>query len=846
MGDELPLLGQRSSLARLPEVLVRRPRLDSLFDDRVRRQVTLISAPPGSGKTTLVTAWLASRPRRGVMLTVDARDNERDQLAGVIVAALVNAGAIAPEEIDASLPATTLLDAAFARLEERGGKRVLVLDDLQELTSRHALRTLAYLVERAPAVLDVVLCSRADPPIRLTRLRLEGRLGEIRNDALAFELPEASALLSAHGLSLTRSQVQALWRRTEGWVAGLRLAACALQGEADPAEFVQGAAGTETAIADYLLKELLTRQDAAIQRFMLRTSVVGRLTPDLAEVLTEDPAVSRRLGELERNGVFLAELEDRTWYRYHSLFATLLEARLRQQHRALADDLHRRATAWFIANDMPGEAEVHARAAGDWPTVGRLAADRWVARTLDGAETDDGLLAGIPARAIASNESLALLAAVEACARRDRSAADTHRAALDRLAPDPPAHGDVVDPMTGSPPLARSLLAICHARAFGADARARAAIADLRAAGGGAGHAPTERLADLRAIELDLDEGRIDRARRRATALAQAADSTWIGSEALAALALADAVEGDIATAGDHAERVLCEPSSSPGNVARHTATLALALCHAQRGEHRHALDALSAAPAPAAADRAMVAVDGAVRAALRTPGSPFVGLDGADAEHPLVMRTLVALGALEALDSTGRVRVMGGPLEEAVVLGRQRWRAGSGAGVVSVLSDHHARGTRRSHPRTLIERSGLLALGAAERGDRGATLAAIRDALVAMESSGIWAPLLVLAPDLTDLLESRADELGTHQGLALELVDRARTSPAPAYVEPLTERETSVLCHLPTLMSNHEIADVMHVSVNTVKTHLKSLYRKLGVASRREAVLRGRALELL
>jgi LuxR family transcriptional regulator, maltose regulon positive regulatory protein len=845
MGDELPLLGTRSGLARLPEALVRRPRLDSLFADRVRRQVTLISAPPGSGKTTLVTAWLASRQRRGVMLTVDARDNERDQLAGVIVAALVHGGAIAPEEIDATLPATTLLDAAFDRLEERGAKRVLVLDDLQELTSRHALRTLAYLVERAPTTLDMVLCSRADPPIRLTRLRLEGRLGEIRNDSLAFDLPETSALLSAHGLTLTRSQVQALWRRTEGWVAGLRLAACALQGEADPAEFVQGAAGTETAIVDYLLKELLTRQDAAIQRFMLRTSVVGRLTTDLAEVLTEDPAVSRRLGELERNGVFLAELEDRTWYRYHSLFATLLEARLRQQHRALADDLHRRATAWFIANDMPGEAEVHARAAGDWLMVGRLATDRWVARALDGAETNDGLLAGVPARAIATNESLAVLAAVEACARRDRSAADAHRATLDRLAPDPLAQREDADPMTAAPPLARSLLAICHARAFGADAQARAAIADLRAAGGGDDHAASVRLAEVRAIELDLDEGRIDRARRQAAAVARADGATWIGTEALAALALVDAVEGDIATAGDHAERVLSEPPS-PGGVARHMATLSLALCHAQRGEHRHALDALAAVPAPAAADRAVVAVDGAIRAALRTPGSSFVGLDGTDAEHPLVMRTLVALGVLEALDSTGRIRVMGGPLEEAVVLGRQRWRAGSGAGVVSVLSDHHARGSRRSHPRTRIERSGLLALGAAERGNRGTTLAAIRDALVAMESSGIWAPLLVLAPDLTDLLESRADELGPHQGLALELVDRARTSPAPAYVEPLTERETSVLCHLPTLMSNHEIADVMHVSVNTVKTHLKSLYRKLGVASRREAVLRGRALELL
>jgi LuxR family maltose regulon positive regulatory protein len=839
MGDELPLLGPRSSLARLPEALVRRPRLDALLADGARRQVTLISAPPGSGKTTLVTAWLASRRRRDVMLTVDGRDNERDQLAGVIVAALVDRGAVVPEDIDATLPGTTLLDAAFAQLEQRSARRVLVLDDLQELTSRQALRTLAYLVERAPTSLDLVLCSRADPPIRLTRLRLEGRLAEIRNDSLAFDLAETSTLLTAHGLALTGAQVQALWQRTEGWVAGLRLAACALQGEADPAEFVQGAAGTETAIADYLLKELLTRQDEAIQQFMLRTSVVGRLTPDLAEVLTGDAAVSRRLGELERNGVFLAEMEDRTWYRYHSLFATLLEARLRQQHRDLVDELHRRATAWFMANDMPGEAEVHARAAGDWPMVGRLAVERWVSRTLDGVDTNDGLLAGVPPRAVAANESLTILAAAEACSRRDRRAADTHCAALDGAAPDPAAGPEPSDPLTSVPPLARPLLALSYARAFGAGARGRAAIADVR----GADDAATARLAELRAIGLDLDDGRIELARRHAAALVLAADVTWIGTEALALLALADAVEGDLSAAGLNAQRVLDE--QSPAGAARHIATLALALRHAQRGEHRHALDVLSVR-APAAADRAMVAVDGAVRAALRTPGAPFVALDGDDAEHPLVMRTLVALGVLEALGSDGRVRLTGGPLEEAVLLGRQRWRARSGAGVVSVLNDHPRRGARRCHPRTLIERHGLLALGAADRGDRGGTLAALREALVATEDTGIWAPLLVLAPDLTDLLEARVDELGSHQGLALELVDRARTSPAPAYVEPLTERETFVLCHLPTLMSNHEIADVMHVSVNTVKTHLKSLYRKLGVTSRREAVLRGRSLELL
>jgi LuxR family maltose regulon positive regulatory protein len=834
-------------VARLPETLVRRPRLDALLTDRVRRQVTLISAPPGSGKTTLVTAWLTSRRRRDVIpLIVDARDNERGLLAGAIVAALIDRGAVASKGIDANVPGTTLLDAAFAQIERRAERRVLVLDDLQELASGDALRTLAYLVERAPAALDLVLCSRADPPIRLTRLRLEGRLGEIRNDSLAFDLPETSKLLAAHGLLLTRPQVQALWRRTEGWVAGLRLAACALQGEADPAEFVQGAAGTETAIADYLLKELLTRQDEAIQRVMLRTSVVNRLTVDLAEVLTDDPAVATRLAELERNGVFLAELEDRTWYRYHSLFATLLEARLRHQHRDMVDELHRRATAWFVANDMPGEAEVHARAAGDWPSVGSLAARRWVDRELGGAESNGDLLARVPARAVEASESLMILAAAEACSRRDRSAADAHRSALGRLAPDAVRRSEEPDRGTGVPSLARPLLDIGYARAFGADSRAREAVAGLRETGAAAGSADltAARLGELRSIGLDLDAGRVERARRHATALAVAADSTWIGTEALSLLALVRAIEGDIALATQQADHALAATSPAE-NVARHAATLALALCHAQRGEHRHAVDALTV-DVPVRADHGVRAVDGAVRAALRTPGTPFIGLEVKEAGHPLVSRALVALGVLEALDSSGRVRVMGGPLEQSVLLARQRWRSGNGAGVLSVLEGRHDRGSSRCHPRTVIERAGLLALAAGDRGDHEATVAALHQALVAADQTGIRAPLLVLAPELTLLLENHAEEMGPHQGLALELVDRARTSPAPAFVEPLTERETSVLCHLPTLMSNHEIADVMHVSVNTVKTHLKSLYRKLGVASRREAVLRGRALELL
>lgn len=873
MGDERGLMAARATETRLPDMLVRRPRLEALLADASRRPVTLVSAPPGSGKTTLAAAWSTSRPQRDVIpLSLDDRDNERDELAGVVTAALVDRGALGPGEVDATLADTRLLDAVFARLERRGERRILVLDDLQELTSPDALHTLVYLVERAPDMLQLVLCTRADPPIRLTRLRLAGQLGEIRYRDLAFDLAETAVLLEARGLRLTHEQVKTLWRRTNGWVAGLRLAAGALQVETAPTEFVRSMGGTESEIADYLLGELLTRQDDGLQRFMLRTSVVERLTPDLARQLTDDPDAEARLAELERNGVFLAELDGRTWHRYHPLFATLLNGSLRQRHRGLADELHRRAAAWLVANDMPAEAEAHAIAAADWPLVSRLAGQRWVARMLDGGELDDDLLPQrVPAHAIAANDGLLALAAADACRRGDRTAADAHRLSLDRLSgPGVPlsggatsgtttedqvtrsagagsvdGHSAVLPVATAAPPSTRLVLDVLYGRTFGVDPRARDAVAHLRD-GAQCGSDPGIALAaDLWDVGFDLDEGRIERARQRALALALAAGSTRIGVRALAMLALAEAVDGRVTVAARYGDRVAGEDLPARAS-ARRLARLAAALCHAQRGEHRRALDELAETEVLDGADRWWRAVDRTVHTALATPGSAFVGVDVDDAAHPLVARTLVALGVLEAVDVTGRVRPLGGPWEQSVLLARQRWHARDPAGVITALAGPSDRGLESCHPRTLIERFCLLALATAERGDEQTAVVALRDALHAADQTGVRAPLLVLLPDLRTPLAAHADDFGRHEGLALELVDRSPTATAPAFIEPLTKRERAVLRHLPTLMSNREIAATMHLSVNTVKTHLKSLYRKLGAVNRREAVLRARSLELV
>jgi LuxR family transcriptional regulator, maltose regulon positive regulatory protein len=594
MNGEHHLLGARAGAARLPETHVPRRRLDDLLGDRARRPVTLVSAPPGSGKTMLVTSALARRPD-AVSLIVDRRDDQTGHLARLVVAALVRHGAVSME-VDVGVAPATLLDALFAAVEAARGRAVLVLDDVHELTSADALDTLAYLLEHAPVGLDVVLCSRADPPLRLTRLRLAERLGEIRGGALAFERAEAAELLSAHGVRLTRNQLDALWQRTQGWAAGLQLAACALQGDPDPREVVDSVARTESVIVAYLLEELLNRQDEAAEEFLLRTSVAPRVTPELAEVLTGDTAAGERLAELERHGVFAAEVDGRNWYRYHALFATLLEGHLRHRRRDLADELHRRAAGWFLDRGLLFEAESHARAAGDWTLVDRLATRRWIDRSVAGDDAADSLLAGVPAGAVASRAGLAVLAAADACSRHDRPAADTHRQCADGLAPDP-ADSDGASPAT-------ALLDIAYARAFGADDRAVAAVASLTGrsagdrsaddrSGGDTAARGLAQLAALRGVGLALDVGDVERAAQAADGLAVAAAGTWIGAEALATLALAEAVSGDVAGSERHIRATVA--GYDPGRTSlSQAAALAFAVVHALRGEPQHALDVLA------------------------------------------------------------------------------------------------------------------------------------------------------------------------------------------------------------------------------------------------------------
>jgi LuxR family maltose regulon positive regulatory protein len=829
----------------LPHALVRRSRLEERFRDPERRQITLVSGLPGAGKTTLVASWLRSCDRQAAWVSLGSRHDEPGRLTRAVVRVLADVGAVPEPRGRRRRSDATLLDSAFDLVT--GERWVLVLDDVHELRSSEALAALRLLLDRAPATLSLVLCARADPPVALGRLRLDGRLGEIRNADLEFTQDETADLLAGHGIDLRRDEVRALWRRTQGWVAGLRLAAGALAGAGDPHELVRSTAATEAAIADYLLEEVLDRQDPDIQSFLLRTSVVEDLTPDLAALLAGDPRAQERLDDLQRSGVFLTDAAQDGWYRYHALFAALLRAGLRRRQPEAVGELHGWAAAWLVHNGRPIDAERHARLGGNWALAGHLAADRWLAAVLDDGRLPPDLLVTAPDDAVGHTPALSLVAAATACARRDRAAADLHRRRLDELAGPPPT----VDGL-GIGDAHRHTLDLAYGWTFGADERARAAAHRLAAAGDAdpRADAPSlRRLGHLRGAELDVDTGQFDAAVAALNPLADSLDDDWMCTEAAGVLAVVHAANGNVAAADRRAGEVMAS-----GDVrdirptALQAAYLATALHRAQRGERRNAAAHLHEAEAIAGvSSRPLHAVREVLRSALGESGPSAVWLDTTTAAHPLAAQALIACGVFEVIDPQRRLLAIGGQREAAVARARQELGRGApDAARIGLARGLDARGSW-AHPRTVIESHTLAAIACSRCDDDADAQRHLRTALDLVAGSGVRAPLLDHGPAIAELL-GRESTAADHRGLALELLDHLRRTPGgtAAPVDGLTDRETAVLQYLPTLMSNAEIAQGLHLSINTVKSHLKAVYRKLGVDGRREAVLRGRELELI
>jgi LuxR family maltose regulon positive regulatory protein len=377
------LLSTKFFLPPIPAGFVARPQLVEKLDEAISHCLTLVSAPAGAGKTTLVSSWARSASQKGVVigwLSLDEADNDPERFLQYLVACLEEWGVVIDSPLlsssdDERDQAENTLENLLRGLINLKHKIILILDDYHLIQNPQVHAILEYLLEHISPPLHLVLLTRSDPPFELARLRVSGELVELRMEHLRFSVEEASVFLKKSvGTPLLAGDILTLNERTEGWVAGLQMAAISLRGREDAAAFVAAFAGSHRYVFDYLVEEVLDHQSAEVRNFLLKTSILERLSAPLCDVVAETKEKARSLLVLlERTNLFLIPLdEERGWYRYHHLFADLLKQVLAQTYPGLAHELHRRACRWHETQGMLTEALHHALSAGDMELVARM------------------------------------------------------------------------------------------------------------------------------------------------------------------------------------------------------------------------------------------------------------------------------------------------------------------------------------------------------------------------------------------------------------------------------------------------------------------------------------------
>src|SRR6266566_1796928 len=368
-----PILATKLYLPRLRPNVVSRPRLLERLNEGLHRKLTLIAAPAGFGKTTLVSEWVAliERPKaRTAWLSLDEGDNDPARFVAYLVAALqtIGEGVLGVLQSPQPPPTESILTALLNEITTLPDHFVLVLDDYHVIDAKAVDMALAFLVEHLPPQMHLVIATREDPHLPLARLRARGHLTELRAADLRFTASEAAEFLNqVMGLNLSAEDIAALEDRTEGWIAGLQLAALSMQGHQDVPGFIRAFAGDHRYIVDYLVEEVLQRQPEPVNSFLLQTAILDRLHGPLCDAVTGQEEGNARLEALERGNFFVVPLDDqRHWYRYHHLFAEVLSAHLLAEQPDQVSTLHRRASAWYERHGSAADAIRHALAAEDF------------------------------------------------------------------------------------------------------------------------------------------------------------------------------------------------------------------------------------------------------------------------------------------------------------------------------------------------------------------------------------------------------------------------------------------------------------------------------------------------
>jgi len=862
-------------IPRPPSPLVERPRLFELLRDGIRGPLTLISAPAGAGKTSLLASWLAAEPREVAWLTPRPQLTEAgfwaEWLAAVHKVAPARSALrrLSAPRTGTPAPFVVQLLNGFAELEE---PLVVVVDDFHSVRSPDICAAIEQLMRAAPLSLRLVLATRHDPPLPLHLLRASGELTELRAHDLAMTLDEARELLDGLGLELDPHVLSLLLEQTEGWAAGIRLFTLAHKARGRDVSVLEAIELDERPASDYLLAEVLQRQPEDMREFLLATSIAERFTADLANEMTGRNDSARVAERLVAENVFIERLDTQpVWYRYHHLFAELLRAELRHTARERIPDLHARAAKWHFDNRAPMDAIHHALAAGDLGLLTRCLVDGWfevVARTDAAFRTE--LLELVPeAEPDTSAAMSAVLASIEFINGNARSG--SRRLARARKtwpkSVEPPLqavllfaellHSTNKGKFSETARLARELLELAEDGPFSAQAcetmqaialshlgLAQVALGELAEAESNLSEAlESSRLADVPYAELvalgamawvQLIRGRLRRAARIARNAVELSQTRGWEQSSQAAVALSaltlveyewddlDAAEAHAQELSDNARRV----DDAPGRLwaAAIQASLSLA---GRSADSELALERLLGASESSGVEsdrlQRVVSVLKARLLVAAADNDGAVGVvDTAIADHPSspglhAARARLLLGAG---DADGALATLEAPCDAA-------------------------------YPTVAIERDVLRAVALQATGDAAGALAAMEGALAAAEPEGIRRPFLSGGRGVRELLAEHLRKAVSHRWFASELLrnldgsDESRVLPAEL-LEPLSAREGEVLRFLPTMMSNADIASELFVSVNTVKTHVKSIYRKLDVTRRQEAVRRARQLHLL
>lgn len=792
-----PLLATKLYLPPARPTIVKRPRLTARLSEGLRRPLTLVSAPAGFGKSTLLSEWRATPEGQGypvAWLSLDSGDNDPGRFWAYAVGALRTLPGLAglAEELDAGAPPELLLTPVINGLAAAADAAVLVLDDYHVIESPAIHTAVSFLVEHLPAGLRLVILTRSDPPWPLGRLRANGLMSELRADDLRFTPAEAGQFL--RGLALPPGDLAILERRTEGWIAALQMAAISLDGHPDPHGFITAFSGDNRYIADYLAEEVVAKQPEPLRRFLLQTAVLDRFNAALCEAVTGSPESRSRLEQIERKNLFLVPLDPtRSWFRFHHLFGELLRTRLQHEEPETVPILHGRASAWFAGQGLLLEAVEHSLSAGEFGSAGKLIEQNLQAMTQPMFRE---WLLRLPPEVGRQHAWACTFQAWNFCltgqldeAARLIDAAERHTVLPDDLRAGLALMRTYMADLTGRPYVLTDQLVQSPAYIPEANVAMRSSV-------------------DMVVASLLHSHGRLDEA---ATLLARAAERGMARGiagavpTAVARLARIRLIEGRTAEAAD-----LCRQYNS-----------ALEQQGAERLFSKGNLHAVLA---------------DALRLQGRLAEAEAEALAGVRCNEAMPIPHGIAL----ALHSLARVR----------------FARGDAAGALDLLGRAEAAVRGRTLPPDLVSDAAALRVqiwlrlgdtDAAERWARESGLTAGDPLSFRREVEQIALARVLLATGRRGegtALAARLAEAAAAAG-RLGRLEEIRSLSAPVG-EPLTEREREVLALLARGCSNQEMAAQLFVSVSTAKAHVHNILFKLDVPSRTRALARAKELGLI